>query len=195
MYTPRGTPQPSFRPAMPVPLAEPRVPASVMEGLFVRGLQAEGRLAQQLEALGYDSRRPELDYPITLWQRAVALARHERFPELGDEHAYRQLGRRAVDGFSQTLVGRVAAVALPMIGPASALERLPRYLALMGRSDVDVSLAAEGERGRRISLTDRYNRPDLMAGGLEGLLVLANAQPRITVEERSAGGYRLAVRW
>ncbi|WP_426754488.1 DUF2378 family protein [Myxococcus sp. Y35] len=183
------------RPPMPATAPPPRVPASVMEGLFVRGLQAEGRLARGLEALGYDSRRPELDYPIELWQRAVALARQERYPELGDEDAYRQLGRLAVDGFAQTLVGRVAAVALPMIGPAQALERVPRYLAMMGRSDIDVTLATEGERARRVSLSDRYNRPDLMAGGLEGLLMLANARPRITVEERSASGYRLSVRW
>lgn len=173
----------------------PRVPASVFEGLFVRSLQVEGRLAQELEALGYDSRKPELDYPILVWQRAVAAARRERYAKLGDEDAYRQLGRQGVFGFAQTLVGRVAAVALPMIGPARALERLPRYLAMMGRSDVDVSLSSEGERGRRLSLSDRYNKPDLMAGGLEALLELANARARIIVEERSSGGYRLFVRW
>lgn len=173
----------------------PRVPASVFEGLFVRSLQVDGRLAQELEALGYDSRKPELDYPILTWQRAVAVARRERYAALGDEEAYRQLGRQGVSGFAQTLVGRVAAVALPMIGPARALERLPRYLAMMGRSDVDVSLSSEGERGRRLSLSDRYTKPDLMAGGLEALLELANARPRILVEERSSGGYRLFVRW
>ncbi|MFP2963074.1 DUF2378 family protein [Myxococcus sp. 1LA] len=176
-------------------LPPPRIPASVFEGLFVRGLQAEARLLRELETLGYDSRRPELDYPVALWQRAVALARRERYAELGDEEAYRQLGRQGTFGFAQTLVGRVAAVALPMIGPARTLERVPRYLAMMGRSDVDVSMSAEGERGRRISLADRYNRPELMAGGLEAMLELANARPRITVEERSSGGYRLFVRW
>ncbi|GEL75099.1 DUF2378 family protein [Myxococcus virescens] len=178
-----------------MPPSPPRVPASVFEGFFVRGLQAEGRLAQELEALGYDSRKPELDYPISLWQQAVALARRERYAELGDEDAYRQLGRQGIFGFAQTLVGRVAAVALPMIGPAQALERVPRYLAMMGRSDVDVSMSSEGERGRRLSLSDRYNRPELMAGCLEGMLELANARPRISVEERSSGGYRLFVRW
>ncbi|WNZ60742.1 DUF2378 family protein [Myxococcus sp. MxC21-1] len=66
---------------------------------------------------------------------------------------------------------------------------------MMGRSDVDVSMSSEGERGRRLSLSDRYNRPELMAGCLEGMLELANARPRISVEERSSGGYRLFVRW
>ncbi|WP_095960457.1 DUF2378 family protein [Corallococcus macrosporus] len=178
---------------MPPPM--PRIPASVFEGLFVRGLQADAALLRELETLGYDSRKPELDYPITLWQRAVALARRERYAELGDEDAYRRLGRQSVLGFAQTLVGRMTAVALPLIGPAQTLERVPRYLAMMGRSDLDVSMSPEGERGRRISMSDRFNRPELMAGGLEAMLELANARPRITVEERSSEGYRLLVRW
>lgn len=173
----------------------PRVPASVFEGLFVRGLKAEGRLAQELEALGYHMKKPEMDYPIALWQRAVALARQEVHAGLGEEEAYRQLGRKLAMGFAETLIGRVAAVALPMIGPTRALERVPRYLAMMGRPDIEVTLTPVGERGRRIYLTDRYNRPDLMAGGLERMLELTSVQPRITVEERSAEGYRLLIRW
>ncbi len=187
MSTPR-------RPVAP-PVPAPRVPSSVLEGLFVRGLKAEGRLARELEALGYDMKKPEMDYPIQLWQRVVALARQEVYPELGDEEAYRQLGRKLTSGFAETLVGRVAAVALPMIGPVRALERVPRFLAMMGRGDVEVTLSPVGDKGRRIHLTDRYNRPDLMAGGLERMMELAQVQPRITVEERSPEGYRLLVRW
>ncbi|MCP3102898.1 DUF2378 family protein [Myxococcus sp. K15C18031901] len=177
----------------PPPL--PRVSSSVLEGLFVRGLKADDRLLRELEALGYDVRRPEVDYPIPVWQRAVTLAREHVFATLGDEEAYRQLGRTVVEGFAQTLLGRVAAVALPMIGPARAIERIPRYLGMMGRPDIEVTTTSVGERGRRLTLTDRYNRPDLMAGGLERMMELANAQPRITVEERSPEGYRLLVRW
>ncbi len=185
----------SHRRPLDTPQPAPRVPAAVFEGLFVRGLKAEGRLARELEALGYHMKKPEMDYPIALWQRAVTLARQEAFASLGEEDAYRQLGRQLVVGFAETLIGRVAAVALPMIGPARAMERVPRYLALMGRTDIHVTLTPVGDRGRRIHLTDRYNRPDLMAGGMERMLELTSAQPRITVEERSAEGYRLLVRW
>ncbi len=185
----------SHRRPLDTPQPAPRVPAAVFEGLFVRGLKAEGRLAQELEALGYHMKKPEMDYPIALWQRAVTVARQVVYAGLGEEDAHRQLGRQLVTGFAETLIGRVAAVALPMIGPASALERMPRYLAMMGRSDIGVTRTPVGDRGRRIHLTDRYNRPDLMAGGLERMLELTSVQPRITVEERSAEGYRLLVRW
>ncbi|MCE9671916.1 DUF2378 family protein [Myxococcus stipitatus] len=187
--------RPLRRPAEPPLPVAPRIPSSVLEGLFVRGLKADERLLQAVEALGYDPRRPEVDYPVEVWQRAVALARQECFAHLGDEDAYRQVGRTVVEGFAQTLLGRVVAVALPMIGPARAIERIPRYLGLMGRPDIEVTCTPVGERGRRLVLTDRYNRPDVVAGGLERMLEVANAQPRITVEERTPERYRLLVRW
>ncbi|AGC47922.1 hypothetical protein MYSTI_06649 [Myxococcus stipitatus DSM 14675] len=189
------TPSPLRRPLEHSQPPLPRIPGSVFEGLFVRGLKVSGRLAQELEALGYDIRKPEVDYPIQLWQRAVALVRQEVFGELTDEEAHRQVGRTLVDGFAETLLGRVAAVALPMIGPARAAERIPRYLAMMGRPDLEVTMTPVGERGRRLVIPDRFNRPELFAGGFERMLEMANAQPRITVEERFSDSYRLLIRW
>ncbi|HEY0094401.1 MAG TPA: DUF2378 family protein, partial [Archangium sp.] len=96
-------------------LAQPRIPSSVFEGLFVRGLEPHAQLSQGLRAEGYDPKCPEVDYPVQTWKRCVALARDLSFGELGDAEAYRLLGRKLTQGFTETLVGRVAAVALPMI--------------------------------------------------------------------------------
>jgi uncharacterized protein (TIGR02265 family) len=175
--------------------ALPRIPASVLEGLFVRGLHAEGRLAEGLLSLGYDMRKPDLNYSVLTWQRCVNLARQELFGQLSDEEAYRLLGRKLVTGFLETLVGRVVAVAMPMIGPARVVDRLPRYLAMMGRGELEVTIAPVGERARRVHVPDRYNRPDFVAGSLEVGLERANARPLVTVEERSPEGYRLLLRW
>ena len=174
----------------------PRIPVSVMEGLFVRGLHADGKLAEGLLSLGYDIRKPELNYPVLTYQRCVNLARQELFSHLSDEEAYRLLGRKLITGFLETLVGRVVAVAMPMIGPARVVDRLPRYLAMMGRTDLEVTMTPVTERSRRIYLPDRYNRPEFLAGGLEVGLEQANApQALVTVEERSLEGYRLFLRW
>lgn len=175
--------------------AQPRIPSSVFEGLFVRGLTPHPALARALEAEGYDPRCPDVDYPVQVWKRCVTLARTLVYPALPDADAYRLLGRRLAEGFAETLVGRVAAVALPMIGPARVLERLPRYLAMMGRPELEVRLVSAGERARYVSLPDTHNRPELMAGGLETALERAHVQPIISVEERSHLGYRLLVRW
>lgn len=174
----------------------PRVPSSVLEGLFVRGLRAEGRLAEGLLSLGYDIRKPELDYPVVVWQRCVNYARQELYPHMSDEEAYRLLGRKLVGGFLETIVGRVVAVALPLIGPAHVVDRLPRYLTMMGRSDIQVTITPVGVRARRVVLMkDRYNRPEFIAGGMEVALEHASAQATITVEERNPDSYRLLMRW
>lgn len=174
----------------------PRIPASVMEGLFVRGLHADDKLAEGLLGLGYDIRKPELNYSVLTWQRGVNLARQELLGHLGDDEAYRLLGRKLVTGFLETLVGRVVAVAMPMIGPARVVDRLPRYLAMMGRGDLEVTMTPVTERSRRVYLPDRYNRPEFLAGALEVALERANArQFLVTVEERSPEGYRLFLRW
>jgi uncharacterized protein (TIGR02265 family) len=174
---------------------QPRIPSSVFEGLFVRGLEPHRHLAQALEAEGYDPRCPEVDYPVAVWKRCVALARDLVYGQLGDSEAYRLLGRKLTEGFSDTLVGRVAAVALPMIGAARVMERLPRYLAMMGRSDVEVRMVSVGERVRRVTVSDTHNRPEFYAGALEVALERAHVQPFLTVEERSHQGFCLLVRW
>jgi uncharacterized protein (TIGR02265 family) len=173
----------------------PRIPSSVMEGLFVRGLKADGKLAEGLLSLGYDLKKPDLNYSVLTWQRCVNLARQELFGQMTDEEAYRLLGRKLVSGFLETIVGRVVAVAMPMIGPARVVDRLPRYLAMMGRGEIELTITPVGERGRRVQMMDRYNRPEFMAGCLEVGLERADAKPNVTVEERSAEGYRLFLRW
>lgn len=182
--------------AQPPRLAtQPRIPSSVFEGLFVRGLEPNSQLARALATEGYEPKCPEVDYPVQVWKRCVALARDLAYGELSDADAYRILGRKLTEGFADTLVGRVAAVALPMIGAARVVERLPRYLAMMGRPDLEVQLVAVGERARRITIPDTHNRPEFIAGALEVALERAHVQPIISVEDRSHLGFRLLVRW
>jgi uncharacterized protein (TIGR02265 family) len=185
---------PSLEMSVPVD-RQPRIPCSVFEGLFLRGLEREPRLLRALEAEGYDARVPEVEYPVLVWKRCVTVAREQLFSHLSDEEAYRTLGRKLTQGFMETFVGRVAAVALPMIGAGGVVSRLPRYLAMMGRPDLEVKIYSVGERSRLISLPDVHNRPEFIAGALEVALEGSCCQPFITVEERSPRGFRLLVRW
>ncbi len=177
------------------PKVQPRVPVSVMEGLFVRGIKAQGALVERLVSLGYDPRQPEVTYPITTYQKCISAARYELYPSLSDEEAYRKLGRYLANGFLETLVGKVVGVAMPMIGPARVVERIPRYVSVMGRPDMVVRITPVGERGRRVHFGDTYNHPDFMAGNLEVALERASTTPTVVVEERTSEGYRLLARW
>lgn len=179
----------------PTYLAQPRVPACVFEGMFVRGMESQGSLSQVLVQEGYDPRCPDVDYPIQMWKRCVTQARYLAHPGLSDADAYRLLGRKLVEGFAQTLLGRVAAVGMPMIGPARVLERLPRYMAMMGRPELQVQCTTLGERMRRVHLADVHNPPEFSAGALEAALELACCRPHVQVEDRSPQGCRLLVRW
>ena len=175
--------------------AQPRIPSSVFEGLFVRGLEPNSQLAQGLRSEGYEPKCPEVDYPVQVWKRCVALARDMVYGQLGDAEAYRLLGRKLTEGFADTLVGRVAAVALPMIGATGVVQRLPRYLSMMGRPDLEVRLISVGDRARRVSIPDMHNRPEFIAGALEVALERAHVKPCISVEDRSHLGFSLLVRW
>jgi len=175
--------------------AQPRIPSSVFEGLFVRGLEPNSQLAQGLRSEGYEPKCPEVDYPVQVWKRCVALARDIVYGQLGDAEAYRLLGRKLTEGFADTLVGRVAAVALPMIGATGVVQRLPRYLSMMGRPDLEVRLISVGDRARRVSIPDMHNRPEFIAGALEVALERAHVKPCISVEDRSHLGFSLLVRW
>ncbi|MET0404783.1 MAG: DUF2378 family protein [Cystobacter sp.] len=176
-------------------VAQPRIPSSVFEGLFVRGLEPHAAIAGALAKEGYDPRCPDVDYPILTWKRCVTQARYLAYASLSDAEAYRILGRKLVEGFANTLLGRVAAAGLPMLGPSRVVERLPRYLSMMGRPELQVQNVSMGERVRRVTVPDTYNPPELIAGALEVALEYAHAQPIVHVEDRSPQGFRLLVRW
>ncbi|OJH41994.1 DUF2378 family protein [Cystobacter ferrugineus] len=176
--------------------AQLRIPSCVFEGLFVRGMRPDPALTKALAQEGYDPRCPEVDYPIQVWKRCMSQARYLAYGTLSDDEAYRALGRQLSEGFAKTPLGRIAAVGLPMMGPSRALERLPRYLGMMGRSELQVQSVSLGERVRRVSIPDIHNPPELYAGALEVVLEYAHAhQPIIHVDDRSQQGFRLLVRW
>lgn len=195
--TPESAPMesPSLRMGATSALAQPRIPSSVFEGLFVRGMEPHAGLARALATEGYQPRCPEVDYPVNTWKRCVFQARNLVYGQLNDPDAYRLLGRKLTEGFANTLIGRVAAVAMPMIGPALVVERLPRYLSMMGRPDLQVRLVSRGMRERVASIPDIHNPPEFIAGALEVALELAHARPIILVEDRSPPGFRLNIRW
>src|SRR6476469_5906822 len=102
--------------------------SSAFEALFKYAVPMTPQLAAGLRGLGYDPDRPAPRYPSTVWYACMDVARQRQYGNLPPEQGLRELGRRSVEGFFETLVGKVIAVGLPMLGTEGALKRLGRYL-------------------------------------------------------------------
>jgi uncharacterized protein (TIGR02265 family) len=170
------------------------VPRRNFEGLFEHVLQPQGAFREALRAAGYDERRPEDGYPLAVWRAALRIAREQVYPQLTESQAYRALGRQVIQGLALTLVGRVFALAAPMLGPARCVANLPTYLR-SSRADVKVSVRALELRIWEVEIQDPDPLPEFVAGSVEAVLQLARVVPRVELQTQRPGVYLLRVSW
>ena len=171
-----------------------QVPRRNFEGLFVHALKPTGGFAQSLRDIGYDADAAQESYPLAVWRAALGVARRYAFSGQPPEAANRALGHTYVEGFAQTLVGRIFATAAPLLGTERCLTRLPTYLKA-GREDMKMLLEPVQAREWRIRVVDPDPLPDFVAGVVEGVLLRTSVTPHVEVVERQASGYALRVRW
>ncbi len=124
----------------------------------------------------------------------MAVARRHFFPGQTQQQAERLLGRLFIQGYLDTMVGRVAGSLLPVLGPARMLERTQRHFAL-ARPDIRVTVQVVGETERRLLFEDAEPLPDFAAGCVEVALERIRTRAEVTVEDRQATSYVLRVRW
>ncbi len=176
------------------PLALPLIAKSAFEGLFVRALPPEPAFHADLKAMGVDVERLLPQYPVKVWNEAVAVARRHFFPGHTVQQADWQLGRLFIQGFLDTLAGRVAGAILPVVGPARMLERTQRSFA-MARSNFRVTVQVVGETERRLLFEDMSPQPEFTGGIIEAGLERTWVRAEVTVEDRQATSFLLRVRW
>jgi uncharacterized protein (TIGR02265 family) len=170
------------------------VPRRDFDGLFGHVLRPQGAFASALRAAGYDLEAPLEHYPLTVWREALEVARLHVHPQLPRAEAYRELGRQFVQGFSETVVGRVFAAAAPLIGAEHCLARLPTYLRA-GRTDMHLELRALGPRTWRALVQDPEPLPAFVAGVIEEVLRVTGVHPCVQVESLDDERYTLAIQW
>jgi uncharacterized protein (TIGR02265 family) len=176
------------------PQPQEPVPRRDFDGLFGHVLRPKGAFAAGLCDVGYDPELPRDHYPLEVWRAALEVARRHAYPQLSSAHAYRVLGRQFVQGFAQTVVGRVFAAAAPLIGVEHCLARLPAYLRA-GRSDMRLELRALAPQTWHALVEDPLPLPDFVAGVIEEVLTLTHVRPRVEVETQEAARYTLLVHW
>lgn len=178
----------------PAQLPQSVVEQSVFEGLFHKLLTPDGAFAAELKAAGYDLAAPQPHYPGKVFQDCVRIARRRAYPDLQPEEAERALGKRFLDGYFETIVGRLIAAVLPIIGTAGALKRYARFYK-SGSTGTVVTTEPLGERVWRVSLRDQYMNTDFNHGLLESALQRTGAQPTVVVAARSPHGADYEARW
>jgi uncharacterized protein (TIGR02265 family) len=163
------------------------------EALFVRGLEVTGPLEQAMRERGFDRRVPQARYEAKVLEECLELARAAHLADLSAEDGLRELGKRFVIGFRETLVGTVLTAALPLLGPRRMLEQVPKRLPRV-RSDLELTL--ESGSGDVRVLRAKDSRPKLgafFAGVIQQGLEVAGARGHSVRLEPLADGYRLHV--
>lgn len=160
------------------------IDGSVLEGLYLRVLKPEGEFKAQLRAAGFDADRPEARYPEEVFARTLKIAAAQSFGREDPLMAYRRLGHALIEGYFVTILGRVTAAMLPVLGVAGALKRIGR-LWTVPQPGMVISAKPE-EAGRwTITFSNESMTADLVAGIVEAALRRIDATVNAEVLERS----------
>ena len=101
--------------------------AQSVEGLFRALAPLSASVKQRFAALGVDpDKRLEPAYTREKWLELIRLACELTAPGQDVEVATRALGRRFMEGYGQTLVGKAMLTMLRVIGPRRALDRMSK---------------------------------------------------------------------
>jgi uncharacterized protein (TIGR02265 family) len=169
------------------------IPKRTLESLFVRGLHADGPFTEILREVGYDIEDPLASYPRSVWRASLEVARHYYYEHLSYEESYRELGRKFAAGFVDSVLGRMLASMVPLLGPERVMTLLPYYIAV-ARPDITVKVKPITERRWRLEFTGPHPIPDFAAGIVEAGMRLANVEPHVQTAERPVG-FDLVVTW
>ncbi|MBL8919989.1 MAG: DUF2378 family protein [Myxococcaceae bacterium] len=146
-------------------------------------------------ALGVDFNHVLLPaYPFETWVKAMDLGSQLVMPNATERERHAAMGRRMVDSYGETLVGRALLTAMRVIGPRRTLERMARNLRTANNyTETKLSAGSDGAYQlwcSRVASTAFYcgmlQRGVEVAGG-KGVLVEALGQ--------DAAGATFSVRW
>jgi uncharacterized protein (TIGR02265 family) len=133
---------------------------SMFEGLFTRALRVKGPLKEALRAKGFDHDRPHTRYPIKVWVDCVDAACLDLYPTVPRASAWTTLGRRFIEGYFETLIGKMISASLPFLSTKAFVARVPRFI-------------TTGLEGSQVSIT--WNEPTVATLRILGSGELAGA--------------------
>ncbi len=180
----------------PPPLGvEPMTRAILFEGLFVHGLPRNEAFEEELRQAGFDRDDLLPRYPLRLFRQCLDIACRHFYPGLTVEEGRRRLGQQFAKGFSQTVLGRVVGVSLPLLGPVRFLKKFPEHLRF-DSSPILVNSVQVGERQFRMEFRTGVGlSPHFLRGILEESLRATRVNPAIRVVQNSPISFDLHITW
>jgi uncharacterized protein (TIGR02265 family) len=168
---------------------------SMFEGLYVKVLKPTGPFRDDLAKAGFDMGALKPEYPMDVWIACLEVTARHLHPTLERHDAFRLIGRDFVTGFLDTIVGRLAAVALPFLSPKSFIDRSPRFMR-MGVKEVQPIVEWVGPQ----SAVMTFDGPDagtafIVAGVLDVCLGRLGVSPTLVPRSLVGTASRLAVSW
>src|SRR3954469_24530475 len=119
-----------------MPDPEPTIEAALFEGMFVRAMRPDTPFAAELKELGFDLKRIQSRYAVEVWRNALEVARKRLFGERPKDRGYRALGNLFVDGYFETIIGKILSVPLSLVSPEKVIQRMPKSWKT-ARSDIE----------------------------------------------------------
>lgn len=175
----------------------PYVDAALFEGMFVRAIRPDAAFAAELRAAGFDLARIEPRYHPSVWRKALEIARRRLYADRPEERGYRELGNRFIEGYFETIIGKIISIPLSLVSPDRLIQRLPKTWKTT-RPDVQVDAPLqEGPQRWRVRFHDQHSVPGFVAGIIEGASrrTTMRAGATVEIERSSASGFDLVIWW
>jgi uncharacterized protein (TIGR02265 family) len=170
--------------------------SQAVEGLLrALGPRLDDSMKDKLRTLGLDVRaRLEPAYPLAVWTEVMRYSATLVAPSRPPSEQMFELGRRFVEGYSETIVGKAMLTALKVLGPRRALERMSRNFR-SGNSYTETKLEAKGPTEFTLWFNE-VKEPEFYRGMLEAGVGRAGAK---NLEIKTLGhddsGASFSIRW
>ena len=173
-------------------MSELTMDGSVMEGLFVRELKPSGPFKDALAKIGFDMDKLQPKYTEEIFRKAIEVATSYSYPTVTQHAAHFSLGERLIAGYFSTILGRVTAGIIPVIGAKRTLSRIAQ-LWQVPQPGMKIS-AREGPEAWVVSFQNVAMSADLVAGIIQAAIRRVDKKLVCTVLLRAPGSGQVSVR-
>jgi|APLak6261678615_1056124.scaffolds.fasta_scaffold01295_3 uncharacterized protein (TIGR02265 family) len=170
--------------------------SQAVEGLLrALGPRLDDAAKDKLKALGLDVRiRLEPAYSLAVWTEVMRYGSTLVAPGRPPGEQMFELGRRFIEGYSETIVGKAMLTALKVLGPRRTLERMNRNFR-SGNNYTETKLEPKGPTDFTLWFS-QVKEPEFYRGMLEAGVTRAGARNiEVKTIAHDSSGATFSIRW